>query len=149
MDPYAYESDEDADMPLSRKRPGSGSFECELPLKMAKLDSEPTPVPGEGESSQAGATKNSEPSPELGKAQHRISTPLSCPTEYISDFPCFLPPLKLPEELPCFETLQLKPSNKKTQISFKKIEAVAKAVAYLFLHSTFLVTLFSFHHSYL
>lgn len=149
VDPYAYESDEDADMPLSRKRPGSGSFECELPLKMAKLDSEPTPVPGEGESSQAGATKNSEPSPELGKAQHRISTPLSCPTEYISDFPCFLPPLKLPEELPCFETLQLKPSNKKTQISFKKIEAVAKAVAYLFLHSTFLVTLFSFHHSYL
>ena len=69
------------------------------------------------------ATLDLEPSPVLGKAEHEISTPLSCPTEYISDFPCFM----------------------SRQQASNKIEAVAKAVAYLAYHSTFLVTLFSFH----
>ena len=90
------ESNKDADILMIRKRPSSGIFEGEPAQKMAKLDLGPSPV--------------------VGKVEHKISTPLSCPTEYIWRFPCFM--------------FRERASD--------KIEAVAEAVAYLALHSTFL-----------
>ena len=88
------ESNKDAD--ILSKRPGSGIFEGEPAQKMTKLDLGPSPV--------------------LGKAEHKISTSLSRPTEYIWRFPCFM--------------FRERASD--------KIEAIAEAVAYLVLHSTFL-----------
>ena len=64
------ESDKDAKMSMLKKRSGSCALESEPPQKMATLDSEPSPV--------------------VGKAEHKISTPLSCPTKYILELPCFM-----------------------------------------------------------
>lgn len=94
--------DDNPDQPshgfVCRKRPASVKLDDEPAEKLAKLDLGSPLV--------------------LGKAKHNILGSLSCVTEYISEFPCFM--FRQPHEDIRRE---------------RKIEAIAQAVAYLAHHS--------------